>query len=137
MIIDGFILRTKTDPTPIQSWATIPARIALPNGDVVFGATNTWTDGNYKIVASSISIPDPPVPTPTLTARQARLAINTVPGLRTQVEGVVAASDQNTKDYWEYSSELHRDHPLLNNLANQVGLTSKQVDDLFALGQGL
>ena len=32
---------------------------------------------------------------------------------------------------WEYSADIRRDHPFVINLANGLGLSSGQLDDLF------
>lgn len=140
MVIFGFELRTVSNNAVIRTWqeGTIPpAQIVLPNGDNVFGATDGWTNGVYSLNKQSWTVADPVPPPKMVTARQARLAINTVPGLRTLVENAISTSDQNTKDYWDFSSELHQDNPILLNIANQVGLSAAQVDSLFTLGQTL
>ena len=70
----------------------------------------------------------------TLTPRQIRLVLNSA-GLRDQVEAAVAASgSQDIIDMWEFSSEYLRDDPVLTAMAQQLGLTDIQLDDLFNQG---
>jgi hypothetical protein len=70
-----------------------------------------------------------PVP-PFVSPRQIRQAL-TAAGLRTQVEAAVAASDQDTKDWWEFATTFERRHPMVVAMATGLGITEKQVDDLF------
>ena len=65
-----------------------------------------------------------------VTPRQVRLLLLSQ-NLLSQVEAIVAASDEATKIAWEYASEFRRDDPLLLALATQLQLTSQQVDDFF------
>lgn len=101
-------------------------------------ASKPWWEGSGYDIAGLIAGADmKPPPVTVITARQARLAINTVPGLRDRVEVAVAAADRDIQDYWEYSSEIHRDNAILLALSMQLGLTEQQVDDLFALAKAL
>lgn len=68
-----------------------------------------------------------------LTPRQIRQAL-TIAGLRTSVEAAIAAGDQNTKDWWEFSLTIERNHPMVEGMATALGQTSAQVDALFTLG---
>lgn len=72
-----------------------------------------------------------PVPT-AVTPRQFRLALNQL-SLREAVEAAVAASDQDTKDTWEFATEVRRDNPELNAMAEALGLSPSQLDDIFIL----
>ena len=68
------------------------------------------------------------VPT-TISPRQARLALNSV-GLLDDVEAAVAANKEY-QIFWEYSLEIKRDDSILNTMAVALGMTERQVDDLF------
>jgi hypothetical protein len=82
-------------------------------------------------------INDGRVPSWTVSPRQIRLALNRL-GLRTLIENTIANSNnQDLKDYWEYSVYIDRYHPLVDQIAAQLGLTSKQIDDLFELAEKL
>ena len=86
--------------------------------------------------------PSPPTPEqiraamPTISAWQVRKALNAA-GLRATVEAAVAASDEETKDAWEYATEYKRTDPVLLRAAAVIGLTDQQLDDLFALARTL
>ena len=71
-----------------------------------------------------------------VTPRQIRLALNAA-GLRDAVENAVAASDQAIKDWWEYALDIERKHPLIESMAQQLGITDQQIDTLFVAAVGL
>ena len=68
------------------------------------------------------------VPT-TISPRQARLALNTA-GLLDDVEAAVA-TNKEYQIFWEYSLEIKRDDTILNTMTAALGMTERQVDDLF------
>lgn len=70
------------------------------------------------------------VTTNSVSPRQIRQAL-TAAGLRTQVEAAVAASDQNTKDWWEFATAFERNHPMVSAMAAGLGISEVQIDDLF------
>ena len=74
-----------------------------------------------------------PEPIPTLTPRQVRFVLNAA-GLRETVEAMIAQADQYTKDWWEWSNEFKYDHPILQQMAGQLGLTHEQVEQMFRDG---
>lgn len=74
--------------------------------------------------------------TAVVTPRQIRLAL-TASGLRSTVEQAVAAGSQDLKDWWEYALEIERGHPLVEAIAQQLGITEQQLDDLFRLAATL
>lgn len=67
---------------------------------------------------------------PSITPRQIRQVL-TASGIRAQVEAAVADGDQDLKDWWEFSSSFERYHPVLVEMATDLGLTGGQIDDLF------
>jgi hypothetical protein len=77
-----------------------------------------------------------PVVIPNLTPRQVRLAL-TAAGLRDQVEAAVLAADQNTKDTWEFATEIVRTDPILIAMAKSIGITNAKLDKLFLDGSKL
>lgn len=72
----------------------------------------------------------------TVTMRQARLAL-LQSGLLGQVNAAVNAADEATKITWEFSSEVHRDHPFVATLTAALGLTEAQLDNIFTLAASL
>ena len=83
----------------------------------------------------------PPVPVITsVTMRQARMAL-LQQGLLTQVNDAVAsmpgAQGEAVRIEWEFSSTVERNRPLVQSLSASLGLTSQQLDDLFAIAATL
>lgn len=72
----------------------------------------------------------------TVTMRQARLAL-LQSGLLPHVNAAVAVADEATKITWEFSSEVHRNHPFVATLAAALNLTEAQLDGLFTLAASL
>ena len=64
-----------------------------------------------------------------ITPLQAKLQLLKL-GLLDEVETLVTG-DRTAQLYWEYASIIERDNAVLLSMANSLGLTSKQVDDMF------
>ena len=71
-----------------------------------------------------------------VSPRQIRQAL-TAGGLRAQVEAAVAASDQDTKDWWEFATAFERGHPMVGAMAAGLGIPDAQIDALFTLAASL
>lgn len=100
-----------------------------------------FAGGLYKLVGDTYIVTDnalyvalldtlykSTVPT-TISPRQARLALYGA-GLLDSVEAAVA-TNKEYQIFWEYSLEIKRDDAILNAMAISLGLTERQVDDLF------
>lgn len=73
----------------------------------------------------------PPAPVPaSVSPRQIRQAL-TAAGLRASVEAAVAASDQNTKDWYEFSTAFERAHPAVIAMGIALGVSSDALDALW------
>lgn len=84
-------------------------------------------------------VPYMPEPTPipaSISPRQIRQAL-TRKGLRSAVEAAVAASSQDIKDWWEFSTVCERDNEHVISMATALGVTDAQLDDLWTLGATL
>ena len=64
-----------------------------------------------------------------ITPLQAKLQLLKL-GLLDEVEALVTG-DRTAQLYWEYASTIERDNEILLLMANSIGLTSGQVDDMF------
>ncbi len=64
-----------------------------------------------------------------ITPLQAKLQLLKL-GLLDEVEALVTG-DRTAQLYWEYASVVERDNAVLLLMANSVGLTSEQVDEMF------
>ena len=53
------------------------------------------------------------------------------------VENAVATSNQDIKDWYQFSVYFDRNHPVTNAMATQLGKTSADLDALWKLGATL
>lgn len=92
----GYALIRKSDGATLAWWEVIPSRIDTPEGDVVFGANESWEGPDYKIVTEEREFADPPeinpvLPAPLITRRQLLIGLMTE-GFITSDECLAAAS---------------------------------------------
>jgi hypothetical protein len=80
-------------------------------------------------------IAPPPVIAP-VSPRQIRQAL-TRAGLRASVEAAVAAGDQDTKDWYEFSTSFERLNPQVTAMGAALGVSDAQLDDIWILGATL
>jgi hypothetical protein len=67
---------------------------------------------------------------------QARKALRQQ-GLLATVQGAVAAADADTQDAWEYATSFDRNSPFVLGMAQVLGWTDAQLNDLFVLAATL
>ena len=87
--------------------------------------------GNNWVVLPSYPTPSPttePIPQ-SITPRQARLKLLEV-GLLDDLEAVIT-TNRAWQIEWEYATEVKRDSPLIEAIAEQASLTSEQIDQMF------
>lgn len=73
---------------------------------------------------------------PVLSAVQVRLALLSEGITFAHVDAVIdsmpAGIERDTaRTYWEYSVELHREHPMIAQFAAALGMTNEQVDTMW------
>lgn len=68
-----------------------------------------------------------------LSARQVRLILTQF-GYRAQVESAINLASQDVKDEWNYANEFERTSPVLNGMAQMLGLSAEDVDAMFEQG---
>jgi hypothetical protein len=71
-----------------------------------------------------------------ITPRQIRHALNRK-GWRGMVESAVSQGSQDLKDWWEFSTIYERNHPLVDSMGQNLGLSSQDIDDLWILASTL
>lgn len=71
-----------------------------------------------------------------VTMRQARLALLQV-GMLPTVQEAINSSTQEDKITWEFSTEVARDFPVVQNFKITLGLSEEQLDSLFTLASTL
>jgi len=67
---------------------------------------------------------------PAVTRAQGRLALHRT-GLLPQIEAVIAQADMEARIWYEDAQTWERDHPVVIQLGQALGLTSDQIDQLF------
>jgi hypothetical protein len=56
---------------------------------------------------------------------------------RSNVEAAVAASDQDTKDWYAVATQFERHHPLVISMAQALGYSAAQIDEVWTYGAAL
>jgi len=86
-----------------------------------------WREG--RLVKRDVAQPPEPVPqkVSALQARRALLAAD----MLDQVEATIAQQPRAVRLAWEYATEIHRDDPMLIEVAQAIGLNTNTLDDLF------
>ena len=82
-------------------------------------------------------LPVSPLPITTVTMRQARLALLQSGLLATIETAITTGTDEAMKIEWEYATEVKRDWSSLVTLAETLGMTSQELDNLFQLASTL
>jgi hypothetical protein len=59
MIINGYALNDVKTKEQIARWPSVPERVQLSGGDIMFGVYPGWTDGVHELVEVSWEEPDP------------------------------------------------------------------------------
>lgn len=86
-----------------------------------------WRDGQWEIVMAQ---PEKPQVPRVVSMRQARLALLRN-GLLDTFDAAMSAPED--KIWWDYSTIVERDNPLVVQKTAAAGLTEAQVDGLFVL----
>jgi hypothetical protein len=147
----GILTMTETTPTPVNgvvvSWINTKADedaavlVALDesklNTQTVWNALQTagatldsqlearrllWGANEANVVPTQV------------TMRQARLALlgaGKLAGVEAAINALPEPTKSAAKITWDYSSVVQRNNGLVPQLASALGMTSKQIDDLF------
>lgn len=85
-------------------------------------------------------VPPAPVIPPSVTMRQARLALLGA-GLLDGVEAAIAAMESPQREAvrieWEYAATVERGNALMQSLGQALGMADDQIDQLFIAAAGL
>lgn len=119
--IDNGIVIDLVGNDPYQLFRQEYARLFIECPDEV---DNFWLyDGNEFIAP-----PAPLVIVPTLTMRQARLALLDV-GLLDEVEAAITTPENRI--WWDYSTTVERHHPLVDAVLAALGKSPEEIDEMF------
>ena len=95
-----------------------------PSEGADFDEYAAWiAEGNSATNADVVHVPQ------VISPKQIRLALNRS-GLRDAFAAALATMDPDTRDIWEFSSEIHRDNPLVVAMGQALGV---DLDQLFIL----
>lgn len=107
-------------------------------GDTVTLITADTGQIGWLVVDGVATEPPPkPVPVPqSVSPRQIRQAL-TRAGLRASVEAAVAAGDQDTKDWYQFSNPFERSNPVVAAMGAALNVSDAQLDALWVLADTL
>ena len=104
----------------------LPNYVSIPMGEIPYGKFAKYENGSWLFVDEKIY----PIEVPnTITPLQAKLQLLEL-GLLDEVDTLVA-TDRKVQLYWEYALTIERNNEVLLLMANTLGLTSEQLDDMF------
>jgi hypothetical protein len=106
----------------------LPDTTSIFPPDVPAGQRLIWTGDTW-------ALEDIPIPPPSrITMRQARLVLLSA-GLLDKVNAAIAAmqgaAGEAARIEWEYAHDIERTNPLFSQLAEALGLSEAQIDNLF------
>lgn len=109
-----------------QQWEVVPRFVEYTDEE---GIVHTVAEQEAAAIEADRKSKVPQV----VTIRQARLALLQA-GLLDDIDAAIAAStDRALQIDWEFATQFKRDWPALIAMQPILGLTDKQVDDLFVL----
>lgn len=83
-----------------------------------------------------IDVPDAGLVPIVVSPRQIRQAL-TFFNLRTSVESAISASDQDTKDWYEFSTAFEENHQIVVNIASALSVSDENLHELFVKAASL
>ncbi|WP_316235055.1 MULTISPECIES: hypothetical protein [unclassified Bradyrhizobium] len=119
------------DVTPTTPPSGFPDGVIAVQNDAA-GSNWTW-DGTQLVAPTPVVTPSVPV---AVSPRQGRLALLSA-GLLDKATAAVNAAGGATLITWEYATAWERNDPLIISLGASLGLTSDQIDQLFATAANL
>lgn len=124
----------------VETGAVVPQGVGFTHNDTKYPPN--WLDlateqDLFDHGIEAVEVPDP-APEPAgavvpseISAAQARVQLRRS-GLKDQVEALVASSSDEIRDWYEYASVWHRENTNVAAMSSMIGLSSDQVDELFA-----
>ncbi|MDT3722899.1 hypothetical protein [Pseudomonas oryzihabitans] len=111
---------------------TDDARLNLLAGEAA-GQMIVPDQNGYPVLqaSSSPAAPAVPIAVSMMQARLAMLDAGVLDKVQTAIDAMVGADGQAARIQWQFAMEVRRDWPLVATLQKSLGLTDKQVDELF------
>ena len=125
----------------IQGWFSLDhidgrtTQVPPPNRPLDDGVEWNFTGYEWVAMARHTNSEGAPYVTPVpskLTPRQFKQGLTRI-GLRAAVEAAIVAADQDTKDWYFESTSFERANPVMNAMAEALGRTSADIDNLFRM----
>lgn len=103
----------------------------------VLGAESLTVDAaNQRVIRTWAVNPAPVVVPEIISPRQFRQSLTHF-GFRPNVETAIGAADQDTKDWYQFATQFERNHPKVLAMAQAMGYTSVQIDQVWTYGATL
>lgn len=119
--IENGVVIDRVSNDPFQLFGSKYAGLFIECPDEV---DNFWLYDGNEFTAS----PPPPVVIPTLTMRQARLALLDA-DILDEVEAAITTPENRI--WWDYSTTVERNHPLVDAVLAALGKSPKEIDEMF------
>ena len=113
-----------TDQAQVDPFTIFSANYAEQFIEALDEVTFGWSyeDGEF------IAPPPIPIIIPVLTMRQARLALLDA-GLLDEVEAAITTPENRI--WWDYSTTVERNHPLVDAVLTALGKSPEEIDEMF------
>lgn len=116
-----------------QQWEVVPRYTDYTDGDGVLHTADEQMAAEQERIRLA-AVPQ------SVTMRQARLALHAA-GLLSGVNAAIASLEEPAKTAaqieWEYASAVERNAGLVPAMATALGMTERQIDDLFVAAAAL
>jgi hypothetical protein len=140
----GYKLVNVSTNEVVQTWGGtwgqcpgLPNPLVLPNGDQVAAAALNTSYSGYPLIRWDMEPPAPstdPADYP-LTARQIRLGLIrngvSLAVVQTAIDNLPSPARDEAQVYWEFSAEVHWEHPMTQSLMALVGITPAQAEEMW------
>jgi hypothetical protein len=114
------------------TWAGTPSTAIQLNWDgekgAILNSDNTLTDITALPTWATNAVAAHAAVIPPLTPRQARLALFNL-GILDDVEAAIVTPEHRI--WWDYSTFIERNHPLVVGVLSALGKTSAEIDTMF------
>lgn len=121
---------------PVYGWIPFTASPNDPDGAAIYALAEA---GEYGPVASYVAPPPPPPVVPQSVTRFQALAALHLAGHLPAVQAIMADPETPViaKLAWDNALSFERSSPTLASLAQAIGLTSQDLDDLFTMAASI
>jgi hypothetical protein len=127
---DGLVVNVIEWDGNEQTWRPPQGHTMVEDGEGQAGPGFTYADGTFTPPEPEPG-PEPEPIVPTLTPRQIRLGLLQAGITGDMVTEALQGNEEGLIE-WQYATVFERDHPLIAALADGFGLSSEQIDEMWA-----